>query len=166
MIKAERDQLFQQLLVATQGACHGTRPNYQEDNLWEYQDQLTEDKAQTLLLELSNGHVSMLPYPREFILLWGNDLEIFALYNMSGRDYYLIRTVGTRYHQWLLRNYRDRTPAEREAYLTVQQIYGINKDIHPVARLKRILYPNVQHDTTYHKIIIQTTIPDISINNS
>lgn len=139
MTKEERDSLFIQLLVATQGACHGTRPNYQDDNLWHYEQSLNEEQAKHLLLTMSNDQVSMLPYPREFLLLWGNDLDIFALYNRSGREYYMIRAVGVRYHQWLLRNYRERTPAENAAAYTIQQIYGVHRDFKTVAVLQNIL---------------------------
>jgi hypothetical protein len=159
MTKEERDSLFIQLLVATQGAHHGTRPNYMEEHdslpgwsqLWRYEDNLNEEQAQDILLTFSQGQVDRLPDPREFLLLWGDDIHVYALYNMNNRDYYMIRTMGVRYHQWLLRNYRERTPAETCAAHTVQRIYGVRRDIKPVATLKRILYPNVQHDTVYCK---------------
>jgi hypothetical protein len=148
MNKEERDQLFIQLLVATKGAPHGTRPNYMEEQdslpswsqLWRYEDNLNEEQAQDILLTFSQGQVDRLPDPREFLLVWGDDINVYALYNMNyNRGYYLIRTVGVKYHQWLLRNYRERTPAEIAAYHTVQKIYGTHRDFKTVAVLQNIL---------------------------
>jgi hypothetical protein len=148
MTKEERDSLFIQLLVATQGAHHGTRPNYMEDHnslpgwsqLWRYEDNLNEEQAQGILLTFSQGQVDRLPDPREFLLVWGDDINVYALYNMNyNRGYYLIRTVGVKYHQWLLRNYRERTPAENAAAYTIQQIYGVHRDFKSVAVLQNIL---------------------------